>query len=208
MSTARKIWVFRRSLWGLRRQVWTQGLTVLSQCLPPYWHHQRSSLWGLVLELCLGGKYVIAFGGILELDARGIHSSDRIRAQPNADITQTRRAGALRRARLPSVFSSCRMGVLPVHDPCAADAWFCSVQSSCKSCLPLEAAWLAGVGCLHILVSGCGVLPALLCVLLLFSLLYESVCCFGVGRMVPFERGKYPMILHLRCYHAIILKKF
>jgi hypothetical protein len=24
---------------------------------------------------------------------------------------------------------------------------------------------------------------------------------------MPFEREKYPMILHLRCYHAIILKK-
>jgi hypothetical protein len=125
----------------------------------------------------------------------------------SGNLDLTRRAGALHRARLPSVFSSCRMGVLPVHGPCAADAWFCSVQSSCKSCLPLEAAWLTGVGCLYILVSDCDVLPALLCVLLLLSLLYESVCCFGVGRMVPFEREKYPMILHLRCYHAIILKK-
>jgi hypothetical protein len=44
----------------------------------------------------LGGRYstddVIKFGGISEKSAVGVRSSDRIRAQPNADVSQLERA--------------------------------------------------------------------------------------------------------------------
>jgi hypothetical protein len=46
--------------------------------------------------LFFGGRYskeeVIKFGGISENVAKGMRSSDRIRAQPNADATQIERA--------------------------------------------------------------------------------------------------------------------
>jgi hypothetical protein len=56
----------------------------------------------------LGGKYfvndVIAFGGISEVEARGIRSSNRIRDQPNADFTQMERAQQQASARDPSFY--------------------------------------------------------------------------------------------------------
>jgi hypothetical protein len=57
----------------------------------------------------LGGKYsvndVIAFGGISEVEARGFCSSNRIRDQPNADLTQMERAQQQASTRGPSSYS-------------------------------------------------------------------------------------------------------
>jgi hypothetical protein len=48
---------------------------------------------------------VIAFGGISEVKARGSRSSNRIRDQPNADLTQMERAQQQASARDPSSYS-------------------------------------------------------------------------------------------------------
>jgi hypothetical protein len=54
----------------------------------------------------LGGVYsvkeVVAFGGIEDASAHGIRSSECIRAQPNADLSQLERAQQQASARDPS----------------------------------------------------------------------------------------------------------
>jgi hypothetical protein len=57
----------------------------------------------------LGGKYavekVIAYGGISEANGPGLRSSERIRAQPNADMPQMERAKQQVAAHDPSFYS-------------------------------------------------------------------------------------------------------
>jgi hypothetical protein len=61
----------------------------------------------------LGGVYsvkeVVAFGGIEDASARGIQSSERIRAQPNADLSQLERAQQQASARDPSHYSGTKI---------------------------------------------------------------------------------------------------
>jgi hypothetical protein len=61
----------------------------------------------------LGGVYsvkeVVAFGGIEDASARGIRSSERIRAQPNADLSQLERAQQQASARDPSHYSGTKI---------------------------------------------------------------------------------------------------